>query len=183
VMAHEIAHDAARHGARLMKRANITNLLFQAAQIGTGVFLGPVSPGLFYAVQYGFYGLGMVLNLSLLGVSRDFESEADQLGAQYAWKAGYDPRGFITFFDKMASEEGYVRSASFFRTHPPFLERIISTFSEITYLPDNPNLVTDSSRFDDAKRRAHDALVERRESRDIRTPGADCTVSGRPLTD
>jgi predicted Zn-dependent protease len=77
----------------------------------------------------------MILDLTLPGVSRDYETEADHLGAQYAWQVGYDPKGFITFFDKMANEEGYVKSASFFRTHPPFLERIIGTFSEITYLP------------------------------------------------
>jgi predicted Zn-dependent protease len=56
-------------------------------------------------MQYGFMGLGMVMNLALLGVSRDYEEEGDQLGAQYAWKAGWAPMGF-TFFDKMASEKG-----------------------------------------------------------------------------
>ncbi|MDA2924243.1 M48 family metalloprotease [Acidobacteria bacterium AH-259-L09] len=64
----------------------------------------------------------MLLNLKLLAVSREYESEADQLGVQYLWNAGYDPKGFVTFFDKMASEKGYVRSASFFRTLPPFFE-------------------------------------------------------------
>ncbi|MDA2926970.1 M48 family metalloprotease [Acidobacteria bacterium AH-259-G07] len=54
----------------------------------------------------------MLLNLKLLAVSREYESEADQLGVQYLWNAGYDPKGFVTFFDKMASEKGYVRSAS-----------------------------------------------------------------------
>ena len=80
------------------------------------------------------------LELALLGVSGEFDEEADQLGAQYAWRAGYDPRGFITFFDKMAAEEGYVRSISFFHTHPPFYERIIATFSEVEYLPRKADL-------------------------------------------
>jgi predicted Zn-dependent protease len=104
----------------------------------------------------------MILNLSLLGVSRDYEAEADQLGAQYAWRAGYDPNGFITFFDKMASEEGYAKSASFFRTHPPFLERILSTFSEITYLPRSKHLLMDSSAFVEAKQHVGE-LIRKRE--------------------
>ncbi len=163
VLAHETAHAAARHGARLTKRSTIAGILFQAAQIGAIIATGgAVGLGTYYALQYGFFGLGMILNLSLLGVSRDYEAEADQLGAQYAWRAGYDPKGFITFFDKMASEEGYAKSASFFRTHPPFLERILSTFSEITYLPRGKDLLMDSSAFVGAKQRVAE-LIRKRE--------------------
>jgi predicted Zn-dependent protease len=170
VMAHEIAHDAARHGARLTKRAQIANIVFQGAQVAAIIFTGGAAAiGTYYALEYGFYGLGMVLQLTLLGVSRDYESEADQLGAQYAWQAGYDPKGFISFFDKMANEEGYVRSASFFRTHPPFLERIISTFSEITYLPHKSELRMDSSAFHDAKQRIA-ALIHKREKEEKNKP-------------
>ena len=148
VLAHEIAHVTARHGARLMKKANIYNILFQAAQVAAMVFTGgAVGAGTYYALQYGFFGLGMVLNLTMLGVSRDYEEEADQLGAQYTWNAGYDPKGFVSFFDKMASKKGYVQSASFFRTHPPFFERIVSTFSEIEYLPPKRDLIVDSTAF------------------------------------
>jgi beta-barrel assembly-enhancing protease len=92
-----------------------------------------------------------VLDLALLGVSREFEAEADQLGVQYAWRAGYDPKGFITLFDKMASEKGYVRSASFFRTHPPFFNRILATVSEIEYLPKTEDLQVDSTAFRQTK--------------------------------
>ncbi|QQS48607.1 MAG: M48 family metalloprotease [Acidobacteriota bacterium] len=148
VIAHELAHVSARHGARLMKRATIANIIFQAAQVAAMIFTGGlVGIGTYYALQYGFFGLGMVLDLALLGVSRDYEAEADQLGIQYVWRAGYDTRGFITFFDKMASEKGYVRSASFFRTHPPFFERILSSFSEIEYLPRQQDPQVDSSEF------------------------------------
>jgi hypothetical protein len=170
VMAHEIAHAAARHGPRLMKRATIAGVLMQAAQVGaivaTGGALGPLA---YYGLQYGFQGLGMIIDLSLLGVSRDYESEADQLGAQYAWKAGFDPKGFITFFDKMAREEGYVRSASFFRTHPAFLERILSTFSEISYLPKKRDLRLTSSDFDQTKQAVRQVMEQRKE-RDKNAP-------------
>jgi Zn-dependent protease with chaperone function len=161
VIAHELAHVSARHGAKLMKRANIASIMYQVAQIavmiGTGGF---ASIGAYYLFQAGFLGLGLVLDLSLLGVSREFEAQADQLGAQYAWKSGYDPRGFITFFDKMATEKGYVQSASFFRTHPPYFERIVSTLSEIAYLPAARDLAVDSSGFQEFKRKLADALRE-----------------------
>ncbi|MEW6732689.1 MAG: M48 family metalloprotease [Acidobacteriota bacterium] len=135
-----------------MKRATIAGIIYQAAQIATLIFTGWVAGiGMYYALQYGFFGLGMVLELSLLGVSREYEMEADQLGVQYAWRAGYDPRGFITFFDKMASEKGYIKSASFFRTHPPFFDRIVRVFSEIEFLPTKVELKVDSSSFQQAK--------------------------------
>ena len=51
----------------------------------------------------------------------------------------------------MASDKGYVQSASFFRTHPPFFERIVSTFSEIEYLPPKRDLIVDSTAFRQAK--------------------------------
>ncbi|MEE8349397.1 MAG: M48 family metalloprotease, partial [Acidobacteriota bacterium] len=177
VIAHEIAHVTARHGARLMGKANIANIFLQAAQVAALIFTGGVvGAGTYYALQYGFFGLGMALNLTLLGVSRDYEEEADQLGAQYAWNAGYDPRGFITFFDKMASEEGYVKSASFFRTHPPFFERIVGTFSEIEYLPEKDDLRVDSQEFQQVKERLkevnEDGVTHRERPRLGRT--SDC---------
>jgi Skp family chaperone for outer membrane proteins len=152
VIAHETAHITARHGPRLLKRAQIAGVVYQVAQVAALIFTGGTAGiGTYYALQYGFFGLGMALDLTLLGVSREFEAEADQLGVQYAWKAGYDPKGFISFFDTMASESGYVQSASWFRTHPPFFERIVSTFSEIAYLPPGGALRTDSSRFQQMK--------------------------------
>lgn len=159
VIAHELAHVSARHGSKLMKRATLANLFLQSAQIAAMIATGGVaSIGMYYALQGGFFGLGMVLDLSLLGVSRNFEAEADQLGTQYTWRAGYDPRGFITFFDKMASEKGYVKSASFFRTHPPFFERILRTVSEIEYLPKSGALRVDSTEFRDFKQHLTDAV-------------------------
>jgi Zn-dependent protease with chaperone function len=153
VIAHETAHITARHGYKLMKRATIASLFYQAAQIAAVVLTGGVAGiGLYYALQYGFYGLGLVLNLKLLGVSRDYELEADQLGVQYAWKAGYDPSGFIRFFDKMATKEGYVNSASWFRTHPPFYERMVDAEREIMYLPAEPSVIVGSSAFDQMKK-------------------------------
>lgn len=148
VIAHELAHVTARHGAKLMKRATIAGIFYQAAQVAAVVLTGGVAGiGLYYALQYGFYGLGLVLNLKLLGVSRDFELEADQLGVQYAWSAGYDPTGFVRFFDRMATKEGYVNGVSWFRTHPPFYERMVETQREIMYLPKGKDTIVQTSEF------------------------------------
>ena len=80
---------------------------------------GAVGIGTYYALQYGFYGLGLVLDLKLLGVSREYELEADQLGIQYTWNTGYDPSGFVRFFDKMATQEGRLRERGGLVLRPP----------------------------------------------------------------
>jgi predicted Zn-dependent protease len=153
VLAHEMAHDAARHANRLMKRATIAGIFYQAAQVAAMILTGGVAGiGTYYALQYGFYGLGLVLNLNLLGVSRDCEMEADQLGVQYAWNSGYDPSGFIRFFDKIATREGYVNGASWFRTHPPFYQRMVDTRREIMFMPAKSDFIVQTSAFEQMKR-------------------------------
>ncbi|MBI2817605.1 MAG: M48 family metalloprotease [Acidobacteria bacterium] len=153
VLAHEMAHVTARHSNKLMKRATIASVFYQAAQIAAVVLTGGVAGiGLYYALQYGFYGLGLVLDLKLLGVSREYELEADQLGIQYAWNAGYDPSGFTRFFDKIAMREGYVNGVSWFRTHPPFYQRMVDAQREILFLPQKQDLVMQSSDFEKMKR-------------------------------
>jgi Zn-dependent protease with chaperone function len=153
VLAHEMAHDAARHANMLMKRATIAGIFYQAAQVAAIILTGGVAGiGTYYALQYGFYGLGLVLNLDLLGVSRDYELEADQLGVQYAWNTGYDPSGFIRFFDKIATREGYVNSASWFRTHPPFYQRMVDTRREIMFLTPKPDMIVQTSAFEQMKK-------------------------------
>jgi Zn-dependent protease with chaperone function len=153
VIAHEISHDVARHSNKLMKRATIASILYQAAQIAAIVLTGGVAGiGMYYAIQYGFYGLGLVLNLKLLGVSRDYELEADQLGIQYAWNAGYDTTGFIRFFDKLATQEGYVNGVSWFRTHPPFYQRMVDAEREILFLQQKPEATVQTSEFEQMKK-------------------------------
>jgi Zn-dependent protease with chaperone function len=148
VIAHEISHDVARHAHRLLKRATIASIIYQAAQVAALIFTGGVAGiGTYYALQYGFQGLGLVLSLQLLGVSRDYELEADLLGVQYLWKSGYNPEGFIQFFDIMASKEGYVEKTSFFRTHPAFYDRIVTAYRESSFLPKQEQAVENTSEF------------------------------------
>jgi Zn-dependent protease with chaperone function len=152
VLAHEIAHVTARHGHKLTRRATIAGIFYQAAQLAALILTGGVvGVGLYYALQYGFFGLGLILDLKLLGVSRDYEMEADQLGVQYTWNAGYDSSGFIQFFDKMATREGYVKGMSWFRTHPPFFERMVAAEREIMFLPPKPSAITQTSAFEEMK--------------------------------
>lgn len=161
VIAHELAHVTARHGARLMKKASIANILFQGAQLAALILTGgAVSALTYYALEYGFFGLGLVLNLALLGVSRDYELEADQLGVQYLWKSGYDTKAFITFFDKMARDKGDVRNTSFFRTHPAFAERLVESYREITFLPPQKQVQATSSEFAEIQKQLKSKVEE-----------------------
>jgi hypothetical protein len=148
VMGHEIGHVVARHGHKLMERAQITSIFYQAAEVAAVILTGgAASIGMYYALQYGFEGLGLLLNLNLLGVSREYELQADKLGIQYAWNSGYNPEGFIMFFDKMATKEGYVDSLSWFYDHPPFYQRMVDAQREIMFLPKKSNLVTNTPQF------------------------------------
>jgi Zn-dependent protease with chaperone function len=174
VIAHEMAHIAARHARRMAKKGTVFNIASLAALIG----LQLIAPGLFQAASYlGYYlkglllqaifnGLGLVFTLNALGVSRDFELEADQLGMQYAWKTGYDPRGFIDLFDQMSQKEGYASRTSFFTTHPAFGQRILNSLKEYKILESinrNPNYIADTAEFQTVRERINASLYKTRE--------------------
>jgi Zn-dependent protease with chaperone function len=182
VIGHELSHVVARHGHKLMVKAEIADILFQAAQIASVLFTGGAGIGTYYALQYGFYGLGFVLDLKLLGVSRDFELQADQLGVQYTWNSGYDPTGFIRFFDKMATTKGYVEGASWFYDHPPFYERMVEAEREIAFLPEKPKLVIQTSDFGEMKK-ALAAVTEKAREDDTERPTLLAREQGCPAPD
>jgi beta-barrel assembly-enhancing protease len=145
VMAHEIAHVAARHATRQMTRA-------QWANIGT-IPLIFVGGGIGYAVRSA---AGLGLPLTFLSFSRGFESEADYLGLQYMYKAGYDPNAFVQFFEKLQAREkkkpGTLAKA--FSTHPQTPDRISKSQEEIsTILPAKAQYVVTTSEFADVKSR------------------------------
>lgn len=135
VLAHEIAHIAARHGDRLTKpTGSVQRMLFQGISMAADAFTGG-AVGEARSAAHDYLGLGVHLNLALLGVNRETEAEAGQLGTQYLWHAGYDPRGFVRFYDRMAGQADHSATASFFRTHPPGGDRALATLSELAYLP------------------------------------------------
>jgi predicted Zn-dependent protease len=155
VMSHEIAHVAARHATRQMTRGNMVNL----ASIPL-IFMGG---GLGYAIRAA---AGIGLPLTFLRFSRGFEAEADYLGLQYMYKAGYDPQAYITFFEKLQAKEkkkpGSLSKA--FSTHPQTPDRIQKTQSEIArILPAREQYVVSTSEFDDVKARLA-ALENRRKT-------------------
>ncbi|MEJ5367079.1 MAG: M48 family metallopeptidase [Bryobacteraceae bacterium] len=145
VMGHEIAHIAARHGTRQATRGNLANL----ATIPL-IFMG------------GWTGFGVrqaasvAIPLGFLSFSRAFEREADLLGLQYMYKAGYDPNGFVDFFERLESLEkrkpGTISRA--FRSHPPTADRIEEAQKNISeLLRERPEYVITTSEFDEVRER------------------------------
>jgi beta-barrel assembly-enhancing protease len=145
VMAHEISHVTARHATQRMSKGQI----LQIAAIPAAFFGG-------YWAQMGIQNaLGLGINLELLGVTRESEREADQLGIQYLWNTGYDPNSFLTFFEKLQAEEKSKpgRLAGWFRTHPSTDDRIVAALEEQRYLPEKDNYIVDTSEFSRVKAR------------------------------
>ena len=147
VMAHEIAHVAARHGTKAATKGELAQIGMLAAAIAlpygwTG-----------YAIQEG---ASVMVPLGFLTFSRANEREADHLGLQYMYKAGYDPTSFVDFFEKIETLEktkpGAV--AKVFSTHPQTDDRIKASQEEIEkYLPSKPQYVVTTSEFNDVKAR------------------------------
>ncbi len=147
VMGHEIGHVAARHWARNQTKEEI-------AQWATIPLMIIVPYGL---AGYGIYeGLNVGIPLTFLKFSRDQEREADYLGLQYMYKAGYDPNAFISFFEKVEAEErrhpGSIPKV--FSTHPPTPDRVTKAQEEVaTILPARDEYLVTTSEFDVVKAR------------------------------
>jgi predicted Zn-dependent protease len=145
VMSHEIAHVAARHGTRQASRGEI-------AQLAT-------IPLIFMGGWAGFgarQGVSLLMPIGFLQFSRAFESEADMLGLQYMYKAGYDPEAFVDFFEKIESLEKKKPGtmAKVFSTHPLTDDRIAAAQKNIqTMLKERPEYVVTTSEFNDVKAR------------------------------
>lgn len=144
-LAHEVAHVAARHMTRQATRSQIVNL----ATIPLLVLGGWTG----YAVRQG---AGIGIPMTFLAFSRDYESEADFLGVQYAYAAGYDPNGAIEVFEKMQSLErtrpGVLSRV--FATHPMNADRIRKSQQAIQEtLPPKPEYVVNTSHYEQVRLR------------------------------
>ena len=144
VMAHEIAHVAARHGTKQASKAELIN--FASLPL---IFIGGVGG---FALQQA---AGFLIPMQFLQFSRSDEAEADYLGLQYLYKTGYDPGAMVTFFEKLqATESARPGSVSkMFSTHPPTGDRIEATKKNIEQiLPDKEQYVITTSEFNDVKK-------------------------------
>lgn len=118
ILSHEIARIAARHGTRASKRSRISSIFVRTAHVASGLFTGGFSSAAaLNGINFGFQGLDAIVDRTLMAAQGKYEKEADQLGVQYAWKAGFDPKGFVMLLDSISRQE-YSKTASFFRTHP-----------------------------------------------------------------
>ena len=144
VMAHEIGHVAARHGVEQASKGTLANIAFIPLIFVTG--------GLGY-LAYEAYQIGVPL--AFLKFSRGAEAEADKLGAEYLWAAGYDPNNFLTFFEKLEKKEkGKPGTLSkLFGTHPPTPDRITKVHDLLVRFPDRDEYMVTSSDFVRAKSR------------------------------
>jgi hypothetical protein len=145
VMAHEIAHVAARHAVENQAKAS----LLEYAALGASIFLGGI-PGLIYQNTAGIGLLGIFMKFS-----RGAEEEADKLGVQYMYAAGYDPGAMATMFEKLEAKNkkkpGFISRA--FATHPAPPDRRATALALAARFPEHEEYVISSSEFQRVKGR------------------------------
>ena len=185
-MAHEIAHVAARHMTRQACRAQVANIATLPL-----ILLGGWGG---YAVRQA---ASAAIPMTFLSFSRGFEAEADYLGLQYLYAAGYDPTASIDMFEKMTSLEKRKPGAiaKVFSTHPMNDDRLTKAQAEIQkILPQRAEYVVNTSEYVEVRGRLL-AIENQRKLRSMekdptgpvlrRSPGSgapadDSSDGGRP---
>ncbi|MGC2888543.1 MAG: M48 family metallopeptidase [Candidatus Acidiferrum sp.] len=156
VMAHELAHVVLRHGTEEATKA-------QAAQAGVGI-LGAIfggNAGGALLTELGRFSAGGVL----LRYSRSAETQADVLGTQVLYDAGYDPRALAQFFEKIETESKGKNPPEFFSDHPSPEYRVQRVQEEIEKLGGLPaKMKRDSAEFEAMKREVMALPVAKRET-------------------
>ena len=172
VMAHEIAHVAARHAVENQTKAN----LLEYAALGASIFLGGI-PGMIYQNTAGIGLLGIFMKFS-----RSAEEEADKLGVQYMYAAGYDPGAMATMFEKLEAKNkkkpGFISRA--FATHPAPPERRAAALALAARFPEHDEYVISSSEFQRVKARLLRLSNARATSSGAIQAGDDNGAPGRP---
>jgi len=183
VMAHEISHVTARHGTKNATKGEIMQLAtIPLILLGPGGWAG-----------YGIYeALQLAIPMSYLKFSRDSEKEADFLGIEYMYKAGYDPNSYVTFFERIQADEKRRPGTipKIFSTHPPTPERIADAQKEIArILPEKDEYIVTTSEFDFVKARLRNVMFARKVQDNgpgkptLRTKTEQTTKQGQGQTD
>jgi beta-barrel assembly-enhancing protease len=151
-MAHEIAHVAARHMTRQATRTELANAFsIPLVLLGGG---------------WVRQGANVALPPALLSFTRAAEAEADYLGVQYMYSAGYDPNGAVSILEKLESLERRKQSMLarvFLATHPLEADRIDKTQKEIQrILPSRSEYIVNTSDYMDVRERVIRKGEERR---------------------
>ena len=171
VMAHEIAHVAARHSVENQTKASLMEYL----AMGTSIFLGGI-PGMIFQNTAGLGMLGIFMKFS-----RGAEEEADKLGVQYMYAAGYDPSAMATMFEKLESKNkkkpGFISRA--FASHPAPPDRRASALALAARFPEHDEYVISTSEFQRVKGRLL-RLSNARATTAGALPGAEEGPPGRP---
>lgn len=167
-MAHEIAHVAARHAMENQGKGQFINW----AMIGGIIFGG----GIASSVLQNAGGFGQLL--AGLKFTRGAEEEADRLGVQYLYAAGYDPTGMATMFEKLASQNKKKPGtlSKLFSTHPPSLERRDASIALVARFPEHEEYVISTSEFNRVKAR----LLKQSNARATTSIDIDEGDSGKP---
>jgi predicted Zn-dependent protease len=172
VMAHEIAHVAARHAVENQTKGTLLEYL----ALGGSIFLGGI-PGLIYQNTAGLGLLGLFMKFS-----RGAEEEADKLGVQYMYAAGYDPTAMATMFEKLEAKNkkkpGFIARA--FSSHPAPPDRRASALALAARFPEHEEYIISTSEFQRVKGRLL-RLSNARATTAGALPGAsDDGAPGRP---
>src|SRR5215204_3095569 len=172
VMAHEIAHVAARHAVENQTKAS----LLEYAALGGSIFLGGI-PGLIYQNTAGIGLLGIFMKFS-----RSAEEEADRLGVQYMYAAGYDPGAMATMFEKLEAKNkkkpGFIARAFSTLRGPP--DRRASALALAARFPENEEYVISSSEFQRVKSRLLRLSNARASTAGAIAAGEEGGAPGRP---
>src|SRR5229473_788184 len=171
VMAHEIAHVCARHAMENERKMEVLNYGVLAGILLGGPIIGNVL----------YNGGGFFEGMAFLKFSRGAEEEADKLGVQYMWAAGYDPSAMATMFEKLEAKNKKKPGtlAKMFQDHPAPADRRASALALAARFPEREEYVISSSEFQRVKNRLL-RLSNARVSSNGVIAGSDDGTPGRP---
>lgn len=155
ILAHEVAHVAARHATKALTR----RMLFRMAYVPMMFITGGAAIAINNAA-------GFVMPMAKLKFSRDSECEADLLGLEYVYAAGYDPGAFVQFFETIQSHQRQKHNMPkilglMFNSQPATADRIKRAQAVITtMLPEKSDYIIDTSAFQSAKNRLSEVIHE-----------------------